>query len=78
MKLNIQLECNCTKENVTDIFNILDEEVQPFSLAISKMHGNKCSCEYTRNCVNGLFCTKLKIYVEYKNKKVCTLLNNSK
>ena len=44
MKLNIQLECNCTKENVTDIFKILDEEVQPFSLAISKMHGNKCSC----------------------------------
>lgn len=44
MKLNIQLECNCTKENVTDIFKILDEEVQPLSLAISKMHGNKCSC----------------------------------
>lgn len=30
MKLNIQLECNCTKENVTDIFKILDEEIQPF------------------------------------------------
>lgn len=44
MKLNIQLECNCTKDNVTDIFKILDEEIQPFSLAISKMHGNKCSC----------------------------------
>lgn len=43
MKLNIQLECNCTKENVTDIFKILDEEVQPFSLAISKMHGGKAT-----------------------------------
>ena len=35
-------------------------------------------CEYTRNCINGLFCTKLKIYVEYKEFKVCTQLKISK
>lgn len=36
MKLNIQLECNCTKDNITNIFKILDEEMLPFSLTIAK------------------------------------------
>ena len=44
MKLNIKLECNCTKDNITNIFKILDEETQPFSLTISKMKANRCTC----------------------------------
>ena len=44
MKLNIQLECNCTKDNITNIFKILDEEILPFSLTISKMKTNRCTC----------------------------------
>mgnify|MGYP003090670500 FL=1 len=44
MKLNIQLECNCTKDNITNIFKILDEEMLPFSLTISKMKANRCTC----------------------------------
>lgn len=43
MKLNIQLECNCTKDNITNIFKILDEEMLPFSLTISKMKANRCT-----------------------------------
>lgn len=29
-------------------------------------------CQFTRNCINGLFCMKLKIYVEYYSIKACT------
>lgn len=29
------------------------------------------SCEYGRNCINGRWCAKLRVYVEYSNKVKC-------
>lgn len=44
------------------------------TIASKKQQNRVCEgCEYTRNCVNGLFCTKLKIYVEYKKKSMYTV-----
>lgn len=29
------------------------------------------NCEFHRNCINGLYCMKLKKYVEYSHSKQC-------
>lgn len=33
------------------------------------MHSECQSCEFHRNCINGLYCLKLKKYVQYSLKK---------
>ena len=37
-----------------------------------KKKGSPCKgCDRTRNCINGLYCTKLLQYVEYVRTKAC-------
>ena len=37
------------------------------------MYSGCLRCDFHRNCINGLYCVKLKVYVEYARKKECEI-----
>lgn len=44
--------------------------------AISRTDSKCTVCDYCKNCINGMYCTRLNIYVEYFSEPPCENKNN--